>query len=100
MKIITTKKTPQKELIRKAIKTLKKGRLVIYPTETCYGLGADATNSKAVDKLIKFKGARKRKPISVAVADKKMAGEYIKLNPTAENIFQNLLLQPQILKDL
>ncbi|MBM3208984.1 threonylcarbamoyl-AMP synthase, partial [Candidatus Shapirobacteria bacterium] len=34
--------------MRAAIRTLKTGGLVIYPTETCYGLGVDATNKQAV----------------------------------------------------
>ena len=41
--------------IEKAVKVLRAGGLVIFPTETCYGAGVDATNQKAVDKLLAFK---------------------------------------------
>lgn len=94
MKVLLLKRTSKKQLIKQAVKTLKAGGLIIYPTETCYGIGADALNSKAVDKLLKYKGGRKGKPVSVAIANQKMAKQYIKINPTAENIFQNLLPGP------
>ena len=38
----------KEQAILKAIDTLKNGGLIIYPTETCYGLGGDATNPKAL----------------------------------------------------
>jgi len=94
MKILSLGKTSKKQLIKQATKVLGIGGLIIYPTETCYGIGADALNPKAIDKLLKYKGGRKGKPVSIAVANKKMAEQYIKINPTAKNIFQNLLPGP------
>ena len=48
-----------KELgIKKAVETLKNGGLIIYPTETCYGLGGDATNPEALKKLMQYKKFR------------------------------------------
>ena len=55
MKIINIKKQKQQETVNQTIKILKKGGLIVYPTETCYGLGIDATNSKAVKKLLEYK---------------------------------------------
>jgi len=94
MKTIDYNNTLKTSIIKEAIKVLKDGGLVVYPTDTCYGLGADALNPRAIDKIIKFKGSRKGKPISIAVASQKMAANYIKTNPTAKNIFQNLLPGP------
>jgi L-threonylcarbamoyladenylate synthase len=91
MKIV---KADKENYLDMAINSLKKGELVIYPTETCYGIGADAQNPKAVDKLLNYKGDRKGKPISIAVSDKKMASDYVVLNPTAENIFDKFLPGP------
>jgi len=68
MEIIKTKN--QKRAIKRAVAILKDGGLIIYPTETCYGLGADATNPRAVKKLLEFKGSRGGKAVSVAVTDK------------------------------
>jgi L-threonylcarbamoyladenylate synthase len=94
MKIIKTTNKSAQEIIDQAVEQLNKGNLVIYPTETCYGIAADATNSNAIQKLLAYKGFRKGKPISVAVADKKMAAEYVEINQTAENLYDNFLPGP------
>ncbi|NOY15229.1 MAG: threonylcarbamoyl-AMP synthase, partial [bacterium] len=80
--------------IRQALKVLKDGGLVIYPTDTCYGAGVDAANAKAVDKLLKFKGSRRNRPISVAVSDVKMAKKYVKINKTAAFFYKHFLPGP------
>ncbi len=41
--------------LNNTIKTLKKGGIILYPTDTVWGLGCDATNYSAVEKLYKFK---------------------------------------------
>lgn len=76
-----------------AIKTLQKGGLVIYPTETCYGIAVDATNSDAVTKLLTYKGDRHRQ-VSIAVTDQEMAKKYVSLNPIANNLYLNFLPGP------
>ncbi|MGB9911274.1 MAG: L-threonylcarbamoyladenylate synthase [Microgenomates group bacterium] len=93
MEIINTK-TINPQIIKKIINVLKNGGVIIYPTETCYGIGADATNPKAVEKVLNFKGERKGKPILIAVADKKMAEEYVEINEIAENLYQKFLPGP------
>lgn len=80
--------------IDRAVKVLKTGGLVIYPTETCYGAGVDATNQKAVDKLLKYKSRREGKPLSIAVTDQTMAAKYVKLNATAKNLYKQFLPGP------
>jgi len=92
MKIIKLKKG--KEAIKVALAVLRKGGLVIYPTETCYGIGGDATNLKAVKKVLEFKGSREGKPISVAVSDKEMAKKYVVINKTADNLYREFLPGP------
>jgi L-threonylcarbamoyladenylate synthase len=72
----------------------KAGGLIIYPTETSYGLGADATNPEAITKLLAYKGNRLNKAISIAVADQAMAAQYIDINPTAAVLFQTVLPGP------
>lgn len=47
------------------IKAIKQGKIFIYPTDTLYGIGCDATNKKAVDKIKKIKKRDKDKPLSV-----------------------------------
>lgn len=86
--------TNQSAVTSQAIKILKLGGLIIYPTETCYGAGVDATNQSAVDKLLAYKHRREGRPLSVAVADEAMATKYVKLNATAKNLYQKFLPGP------
>lgn len=60
-------------LIPKALKLLKIGKVIIYPTDTVYGLVASATNKKAVERVFKIKKRAKRKPIPIFINDIKMA---------------------------
>jgi len=92
MKIVSITNTD--EVIRETIKILSKGGLVIFPTETSYGMAADASNKEAVSKLLKYKQRPIGKAISIAVNTKEMASKYIELNPTAEKIIKNFLPGP------
>ena len=74
MKIIK----PGKKAIDIAVEVLSSGGLVVYPTETTYGIGADATNAKAVNKLTRYKKRPAGKPYSIAVANIFMAKKYTK----------------------
>ncbi len=84
----------KEEAIKKAIEVLKNGGLIVYPTETCYGLGGDATNPEALKKIMEYKKLRGSKPISIAVSDKDMAKEYVELNEMANNLYENYLPGP------
>jgi tRNA threonylcarbamoyl adenosine modification protein (Sua5/YciO/YrdC/YwlC family)/tRNA threonylcarbamoyl adenosine modification protein YjeE len=81
-------------IIKKAVDILKNGGILVFPTETCYGMGADATNQKAIDKLYQYKTRREGKPLSIAVSDIKMASKYVEINEVAENIYKNYLPGP------
>lgn len=60
-------------LMEKLVESIKKGEVLILPTDTVYGLIADATNEKAVEKLFKIKKRKLKKPIPIFVKDIKMA---------------------------
>ncbi|PIQ70379.1 threonylcarbamoyl-AMP synthase [Candidatus Shapirobacteria bacterium CG03_land_8_20_14_0_80_40_19] len=94
MKIVQLSKFNQKEVIKATLTVLKAGGLVVFPTDTVYGLLCDATNPKAVDKLLSFKGRPVGKAISVFMADEKMAVKYVQINQNAKNIINNLLPGP------
>jgi L-threonylcarbamoyladenylate synthase len=83
-----------KEVVRKTVEVLNSGGIIIYPTETCYGIGVDATNTKALKKLLTYKKFRGSKPISIAVSDKEMANEYVEINEMGNNIYENYLPGP------
>ena len=81
-------------ILEDLVKVLKKGGLIIYPTETLYGVGVDATNDKAVGKLNKYKKRPTGKPYSIAVSDEKMAGEYVHLDKASKKIYKTFLPGP------
>jgi L-threonylcarbamoyladenylate synthase len=62
--------------IRVAARTVKEGGLVAFPTETVYGLGADATNPQAVQRVFDVKGRPATNPVIVHVADMEVARRY------------------------
>lgn len=94
MQIIKTLKTEYEDAVNNAVAVLRNGGLVIYPTETCYGVAVMASNSLAVKKLLTYKRRPEGKPISIAVADMKMAEKYVVLNDTAKDIYTKFLPGP------
>src|SRR5688500_10218182 len=62
--------------IAEAVKVLRAGGLVAFPTETVYGLGADATNAAAVRRIFEAKGRPATNPTIVHVADASIAQRY------------------------
>lgn len=65
------------ELFSRAIEALKRGEVIVFPTETFYGLGADALNSAAVEKVVSLKGRSLESPIAVIVSDRGMLKEVV-----------------------
>lgn len=65
------KENPEKILIRQAAFVIKEGGLVAFPTETVYGLGADALNPEAVEKIFEAKGRPADNPLIAHIADVK-----------------------------
>ncbi|MFA5828753.1 MAG: L-threonylcarbamoyladenylate synthase [Candidatus Shapirobacteria bacterium] len=82
------------EIIKRTAETIRGGGLVIFPSDTVYILAMDPTNVDATKKLLAFKNRWVGKAISVAVADTKMAKDYVELSENAENIYANLLPGP------
>ncbi|HBD02489.1 MAG: hypothetical protein UX38_C0001G0085 [Microgenomates group bacterium GW2011_GWC1_46_16] len=76
-----------------ACQALSRGELIIYPTETCYGLGADPTNPQAITQLLAYKGDRHRQ-VAIAVASRAMAEQFVELNPIADNLYTHFLPGP------
>jgi len=80
--------------IKEAIKVLKKGGAVVYPTDTAYGLGVNALNSEAVQNLYMIKERENHKPTHIVVSDIEMAKEYVVVSPFAEKIMGKFLPGP------
>lgn len=70
---------PNEAAIAKVVKVLKKGGLVIYPTDTVYGLGCDITNTKALERIAKIKGIKLEKAnFSFICHDLSNLSDYVK----------------------
>ena len=80
--------------IKASAQALGKGQLVFMATETVYIAAVDATNDKAVKKLVAFKNRPFGKPFSVGVTNINMAKRYVSLHKTAENLYKRFLPGP------
>lgn len=81
--------TMRKEDFTEAGKILRNGGLVAFPTETVYGLGADATNSRAAEKIYAAKGRPSDNPLIVHVADLESVKELVKtITPKAKILME------------
>jgi L-threonylcarbamoyladenylate synthase len=79
-----------KEDIIQAAQLLQAGEVVAFPTETVYGLGADATNEEAVKKIYQAKGRPSDNPLIVHVASIQQAEDYAKeIPPKARKIMKH-----------
>ena len=74
--------------ISKAVKILKTGGVIVYPTETSYGLGCDATNKKAIKNIYKIKKRAKGKPLTVIVSSIRMAKRYAIIKKKQEKMLK------------
>src|SRR5438477_7834367 len=70
-------------VITEAARLLRSGGLVGFPTETVYGLGADATSATAVERIFAAKGRPSTNPLICHVADETMARRYVTAWPPA-----------------
>lgn len=77
--------------IKLAVNFLRAGKAVVFPTDTAYGLGVDATNARAVKRLFRIKKRRPQKPVHIVVASLAMAKKYAKFTPRAEKLFRKFL---------
>jgi len=75
---------PSPKIIDEIVSALKRGKIVVYPTETFYGIGCDATNAQAVAKIFKIKGRQRNKALPFLVSDIKMARKYLRFNRQAK----------------
>ena len=77
--------------ITNTVHVLEKGGTILYPTDTVWGIGCDATNSAAVDKVFKIKRRKKNKSLIILVSDTDMLQEYVKNIPDiAWDLINNL----------
>ncbi|TCC96095.1 threonylcarbamoyl-AMP synthase [Pedobacter hiemivivus] len=75
---------PNPKAIEQIVEVLKKGGLIIYPTDTVYGLGCDITNHKAIEKICRIRGIKPEKAnFSFICSDLRHISDFIKPIDTA-----------------
>lgn len=80
---------PNEKTISQVVDLLKKGGIIIYPTDTVYGMGCDITNQKAIEKICRIKGIKPEKAnLSFICYDLSHISDYIK--PIDNSIFRML----------
>jgi tRNA threonylcarbamoyl adenosine modification protein (Sua5/YciO/YrdC/YwlC family) len=85
---------PQPRILKTAVDVLKNGGLILYPTDSVYGLGCDLFNKNAVEKIYQIKGKDKRKLLSFICSDLKDISEYAYVSNSAYKVMRRLLPGP------
>lgn len=67
--------------IKEALEVLRNGGLILYPTDTIWGIGCDATNSEAVGRIYKLKGRQHDKPLIILIENENNLISYVKEIP-------------------
>ena len=82
---------PQPRLIKRAVEVLREGGIIIYPTDTVYGLGCDLSNKKGIERIYELKRRNKKKPLSFVCSDLKHISHYAKVTDYAYKTMKRLL---------
>jgi tRNA threonylcarbamoyl adenosine modification protein (Sua5/YciO/YrdC/YwlC family) len=86
--------TPQLRYIHKAVDVLKEGGVIIYPTDTVYGIGCDIFNKEALERIFQIKNDINTKLFSFICADLKDISKYAKVSDYAYRTMKHLLPGP------
>ncbi len=79
-----------KEEIEKSVTLLRQGKILLYPTDTIWGIGCDATNAKAVERVYKLKNRHEQKSMIVLLADKEKIQDFVEdVPPIAYDLIEN-----------
>ncbi|MBN2468294.1 MAG: threonylcarbamoyl-AMP synthase [Deltaproteobacteria bacterium] len=82
---------PQPRLIKKAVEILMKGGIIVYPTDTIYGLGCDLYHKDAIQRIRSLRKHRKSKPLSIVCADLKDISKYAFVSNGAFRLMRQLI---------
>ena len=80
--------------LQEIVDFLDNQELIIYPTETCYGLGGDATQKEAIEKVFCVKRRPRTNPLHIAVSSLEMVSNYAKVNKRVRILFEEFLPGP------
>ncbi|ELZ57872.1 MULTISPECIES: L-threonylcarbamoyladenylate synthase [unclassified Haloferax] len=80
--------------VQRAAAAIRRGEAVVYPTETVYGMGADATNADAVERVFDIKGRDRNNPLSAGFPDVDAALEFVEVDDREEAFMRRFLPGP------
>lgn len=86
MDIVTCKQGFEQSLVDQVVKSLQQGKVIVTPTDTCYGFSCAIDSPQAVESLYQIKQMPRTKPISVLVSSVEMAKEYGLVGEKAEMV--------------
>jgi len=81
-------------LIRKAVDILRQGGIIVYPTDTFYGLGCDLFNKRGIERIYDIKRRSRKQPFSFICADLKEISRYARVSDYAYKTMRRLLPGP------
>lgn len=82
---------PQGRHISHAVEVLKSGGVIIYPTDTVYGIGCSIFNTHAIERIYQIKGQDEHKPFSFVCSDLSHISEYAKVSNVAFRLMKQLI---------
>ncbi len=82
---------PQMRLIRKVVEILRNGGIIVYPTDTVYGIGCDLFNKRGIEKIYEIKRRSTKQPFSFVCADLKDISSYAQVSDYAYRTMRRLL---------
>jgi tRNA threonylcarbamoyl adenosine modification protein (Sua5/YciO/YrdC/YwlC family) len=94
MLITINPQNPQPRLIRKVVDIFEAGGIVVYPTDTYYGIGCDLMSPKAIERIYQLKRRDKSKPFSFICSDLTNISQYAKVSNYAYRTMKRLLPGP------
>jgi len=84
----------EQAVVKKAVDIMKKGGVIVFPTESSYGLGTDATNETAIKKIASIKNQPEEKNISIIVANLEQAKQFGLITEPARKLVERFMPGP------
>ncbi len=94
MRFIIHPQNPEPRAVKKAAESLAAGGIVIYPTDTVYGMGCSVEKRDAIERIYLIKGQRNDKPFSFVCSDLKHISEYAHVSNAAFKTMKRLIPGP------
>jgi len=85
---------PQQRLIKRAVEFLKQGSVIVYPTDTVYGLGGDVMNRVVYDRILKIKAASSHKLLTLICPDLKDIANWAVVPDNAYRVMRRVIPGP------